>query len=140
MIKSDKLNLSFILPSKFTMKEMFNEYTNSYTIDINCKDNTIDDYSSVTISKDPDYTGWSTSGALCANAGPAQCHFVGKYFIPYTGSHITVVKDEYENQYRYRGIEYAYPLFNTSVLIFPGSDTKLYELLEILYSVNDQIL
>jgi len=126
-ILSNNLNISIILPRDVTYKEI-NNLDQSYSF--------IVDNANVIISRNPQYVGFSMSGALCANNSSAdRCGLVGKYLIPELGNHMTVVEDQQPNGTQlFRGVIYTDQL---SASISASNMKDLIKYLSIVSSIRN---
>jgi len=131
--ESQNLKISMNIPGGYKTEESLNPDNESNTLDIfkpNCQ---------LSIANNPEYVGFSTSGSLCANAGPNMCNFYGKYLIPSFGTHMTVVRDANPGGADgLRGVVYADNLAGLSASLHTSGyrPACVQEMLGVLYSLN----
>lgn len=121
-----QLGLSVVLPPGVSYSMTPNQDNKSFTLSIN--------NNSLSLSTVGEYVGFSSSGALCANAGKDQCILVGKYLLPRLNTHVTVVKAQHlPNSVSYKAVLYT---DDFSAAIGSSSITEVLKNLEILASVE----
>ena len=101
-VESKNLGIRLFLPDGYTWKEV--PLGDSYH-----KLNISKDKCRLSISDNPEYVGYSTSGALCANTGPPRCVLASKYLIPGMGV-MTVARETYpypDVAYFIKGVYYG---------------------------------
>ena len=131
--ESQNLKISMNIPGGYKTEESLNPDNESHTLDIskpNCQ---------ISIANNPEYVGFSTSGSLCANAGPNMCNFYGKYLIPSFGTHMTVVRDANPGGADgLRGVVYADNLAGLSASLWTEGyrPACVQEMLGVLYSIS----